>query len=186
MRKGVAVRSGLAFALSLAAVLGGNAPAVHAAAEAWTTAGAAGTLDEAAEGVLLNDGAAFFIDWDQPGAEPGQRMLRYNVVPVDGLFGGGGAYLKVRYWHMAAEDRVTVILYEQDLRTGVRRERIRFDTRDHPAIPYWQSRTTRQCNAGWTFDFGNNAYVVEASLGMGPERGGSALAAIQIGRYTCQ
>jgi hypothetical protein len=179
MKYSISVPARLAVALTVATILGGNAPLAHGA-EPWTTVASAGTMDEETEGMLqFNQGWTSF----DAAIETGPAILRYNVVAVDGLFGGDGTTLSVSYFSQSANDRVTVILWEQDLRNGARTERIRLDSQSYPTSLSRQFRTTSQCFT--SFDFENKAYYVEAWLRKPAGTVGPGLGAIKIGRNTC-
>jgi hypothetical protein len=80
----------------------------------WTTVGAAGTVDEADRDKVVFSGGFVTMRSEATGT----LNLRYNVVAVDGLFGGNGAELGVRFRDNGPDARVVVRLKRYNLVTG--------------------------------------------------------------------
>jgi hypothetical protein len=131
-----------------------------AQAKPWTSVGSAGTVDEAdASLVSYNQGIATIA----AGAAVGTSVdIRYNVVAVDGVFGGEGIALVARFRDAGATERVILRLKRYSLVNGATQTLLTLDSNVYPASAAFQTRSVGTCSAD--FDFANNGYFVEAQL----------------------
>ncbi|HJS84451.1 MAG TPA: hypothetical protein VJ779_03250 [Acetobacteraceae bacterium] len=179
----------------------------------WTTIGSAGTLDKGDVTKVFLDHAA--VQLGKPLAGPlisqsktdtdtsiasnaaipvqtESAVIRYNVVPVDGLFAlpvaapsARGVQLVLRYLEISG--RVVAKLIEVDLATGVEAVRLTFDSNAFPAkINAYHVQQVGQC-APLRFDFKQKAYYIEATLTHSSIAAGSAagIQMIKIGNAVC-
>jgi len=171
----------------------------------WTTVASAGTVDEADVGKVLftNDyvtlapGSQLFPPPPLyvpvppllpilPPVSTTKAVLRYNVTAVDGLFASGNGYgLYVRYLDNGPAARVIVRLKEVNFATGVINTRLTFDSDKFAALPGFQTQHEVACDAGWVFNFEENAYFIEAELSRTNANGVPSLAIVKLDRHVC-
>lgn len=143
----------------------------------WTTAGSAGTVDEAdADKIAYNGGIVSMKGAGNPGNTQTFALLpsfgvtnaviRYNVTPVDGLFQPGNLIaMLVRFKDDGFRARVQVRLYEQNIETGATTQRIYLDSNAFLPSANFQVQGAGSPAPQWnSFDFGNNAYFIEVML----------------------
>jgi hypothetical protein len=119
-----------------------------------------GTVDEADLGIAtFNQGIASI----SAGAAVGSSLdIRYNVVAVDGVFGGDGFALTTRFRDAGVSERVILRLKRYSLVNGATSTLLTLDSNAYPASAAFQTRSVGACGVG--FDFANNGYFVEAQL----------------------
>jgi hypothetical protein len=88
--------------------------------------------------------------------------IRYNVVAVDGVFGGDGIAFTSRFRDAGDSERVILRLKRYSLVNGVTQTLLTLDSNAYPPSPAFQVRSVGACGVG--LDFLNNAYFVEAQL----------------------
>lgn len=152
----------------------------------WTTVGSTGTLDESAVGKIFFDKSIAQMGRviaNPPTAKksalaaPTQSAtIRYNVVPVDGLFTlrppacrpapgvSCPAYIMiVRFLAAGAGARVNANLIEVDLATGAESTLISFASSGASSNIY-RVQTAASCGPGFFFDFRKKGYYIDATL----------------------
>jgi hypothetical protein len=163
--------------------------------EIWTTVGSAGTLNlvDLAKvslhqsivqlGVgIIGVGTAASEPHASPIQDNVQAVVRYNILPVAGLFPepiqplpGRFKYgLRIRYLN-----QITAKLMEVDLATGAENQLILFDSKNFPESPNFQVHSLVQTTPSSLLDFVGKGYYVEATLTASAIRVGSP-AAISI------
>jgi hypothetical protein len=170
------LRGALTFMLALALVFG---PAVARANNAWTTAAAAGTVDDEDQGIasLGTDGSLRLL---ASAAPPATLDARYNVVAVDGVAPGSPLTwaLRVRYADAGDASQVIVRLRKMSVATGAIATLLTFDSNGLPASLSPQLKLSP--TSTFTFDFDANVYFVEAQLKRTGAAGSPVLYAVQI------
>jgi hypothetical protein len=151
--------------------------------EAWTTVGSAGTVDEEDAGrVAFREGVAE-LRADAPAQT--QAEIRYNVVAVDGLFGGSARRLVVRYLDNGAEAQVIVRLKSYDIFTGATVTLLTFDSNAFAPAAGFQAHGLMVCAPGWEFNFSTKAYFVEVQLIKTGVQGNAAIGIVQLSSPSC-
>jgi len=166
----------------------------------WTTVGSDGTVDETDASKVFFDHSVVQMGHplgenlpstnpaktadDAPVAQkpaiiPSQTdsaVIRYNVTPVDGLFGPtqpcrtqtgkdcSGRQLKLRYLDADINAQVVAKLIEVDLATGVENVRLTFNSNAFSPANGYQVNEVSECGPLWRFDFKLKAYYIEATL----------------------
>ena len=153
----------------------------------WTTIGSAGTVDETDVNKVFFDRAAVQMGRVLVVATGGSKrrglvstsqsaVIRYNVVPTDGLFTRigqcnpgddcPGIALRVRFLDTGAVARVLVRLIEVDMATGQETIRMTFDSNVPSIAPSnnYQEKAKSECGRNWGFDFKKKAYYIEGTL----------------------
>jgi hypothetical protein len=133
---------------------------VLAQSKPWTSVGSAGTVDEADLSLVsFNQGIATVA----AGAAVGSTVdIRYNVVAVDGIFGGEGIALTARFRDAGVAERVILRLKRYSFATGTTTTILTLDSNVYPGTAAFQTRTVGTCTVD--FDFFNNGYFVDAQL----------------------
>lgn len=164
-------------------LMGVAAPAALADSP-WTSAGSAGTVDEADLTLVSLSGPYASV---VPAAAAGTTVdIRYNVVAVEGLHGWDGYQLKVRYLDNGAGARVIVRLKEYNINNGNTYTRMTFDSDTFAASPAYQTRSIDSgCWPGWAFNFGTSIFYLEVELQKTGAGGGSGISALQISGILC-
>ena len=192
--------------LILATIIAGSPSAAYAQYEprkTWTTVGSAGTVDVLDLPIAALDGPIASLIPNAP--DYSSLDIRYNVVPVEGLFGDVWWYesyssyfrLKVRYrdelhgaYSIRNPPEITVLvkLKSMNLSTGAVTTLLTFNSNDFYAAPGFQTQASPQ--RFFAFNFSENAYWVEVQLTHGrlswlsysgqPAPAPAALAAVQI------
>jgi hypothetical protein len=170
-RSAAALFGGLVITLTsvapLAGALVGDKP--------WTTIGSAGA--EHLGTFTYQNGIAFLSS--------AGGILRYNVVPVDGLLdlGAGVPHIRMtaRFRDPDAASRVRVVLRRTRLSNGSTANvaGVALDSNNYPAGGF-QTRNT-VCASTEKFDFVNYVYYVEVTMTRAPGAIAPAIEAIQIG-----
>lgn len=148
--------------LLLIAVLIMSLSTAWAQTKPWTTVGSAGTVDEEDTGIVS-------LGSPIPGAVMltnvaiGTLNIRYNVVAVDGVFGGDNYALTVRFRDNGADARVIVRLKSYNFNTGTTRTLLTLDSNAYAAAAGFQKQTVSS-NCGTHLDFFNNAYFMDVEI----------------------
>jgi hypothetical protein len=125
----------------------------------WTSVGSAGTVDEdSLNRILLHNAIAQVKDTGPASAS----TIRYNIVAVEGLFGGDGINLTARFLDAHDADQVLLLLRQANLSTGALTTLVVLDSNDYPPSFGYQVRSV--CNSEGRFDFSQNAYYIETIL----------------------
>lgn len=166
--------------LRAAVLLTSLAAVAHAQPRPWTTAGSAGTVDEAdtADVRFVQNDASLV-----PGAAVGTTAtIRYNVVAVDGAAGGLGALprLTVRYRTGDATGRVIVRLKRYPFAGGAPATVLEFTSAAHPATGGGYATQEKKDCAAPSLDFNLNAYFVEVEFQKNGAGGSPALGAVKM------
>ncbi len=125
-------------------------------AQAWTSVGSAGTVDESDAGVV----AFSLSDVTVRGTAPESVVMRYNVVPVAGVVGGDSLIFTSRYRDSGTQTRIFLSLRGKNINTGTTTTIATLDSDAFPQNVNPQTRSVLVCSR--TLDFANNAYYVEA------------------------
>ena len=147
----------------------------HAQGGAWTTVGSAGTVDEADTSIFTMTGGVVAVSG--AAAVPATLDIRYNVVAVEGLY-EDCIKMAVRYKDNGANAQVIVTLKQYGLETGTTTNMLTFNSNDYASDPLYQLRSVATCNK--SFNFGENAYFIEATLKKTAAGGSPGLAVIKI------
>jgi hypothetical protein len=155
--------------------------AARAQSGPWTSVGSAGTVDETDNGIVVfNQGIASITPASAVGAS---LDIRYNVVAVDGVFGGDGLAMNARFRDAGATERVILRLKSYSFATGLTQTLLTLDSNTFPASAAFQTRSVGACGLG--LDFLRNAYFVEAQLIKVGAGGLPQLGAMQVGLTFC-
>lgn len=155
------------------------------AIELWTTVASAGTVDEADASMVNLSGTNANIRSVAPA--PAALDIRYNVVPVDGLYFGGSSHvITARFKDNGAAAQVIVRLKRHNLNTGTVSTLLTLDSNTWPSNTLYQKQSmSTGCPPGWTFDFLTYAYFVEVTITKSAAGGDPGLSAIQLGNSEC-
>ena len=145
-----------------------TAPPLFAQDQPWTTAGSAGTVDEASLPLVL-------LGTPVPGAV-GMRLvaapfssvnIRYNVVSVPGLINVFGVAMTVRYRDHGTGERVRAQLKQYNLFTGMTTTLLEFDSDVFAQGDTFQVQSvgTGACFPPFlTLNFVENSYFIDVFL----------------------
>ena len=165
---------GVSLLLFLAMVL--SVPVLaQAQSGAWTTVGSAGTVDEADTSIVTMTGGVAAVSG--AAALPANLDIRYNVVAVEGLY-DDCIKMAVRFKDNGANARVIVRLKQYSLETGITTTMLTLDSNNFGSDALYQLQSVATCNK--SFNFGENAYFVEATLTKTLAGGAPGLALIKI------
>ena len=138
-----------------------HAAAVSAQDRCWTTGGSTGTVDEADLSLFtLTDNTAAISG----AVTTATGDIRYNVVAVDGVFGGEQKMLTVRFADNGPAAQVLVRLQRVHIFTGVLTTLVELNSNDYPPSTVAQTRSEAFNCGGPEFDFENHLYYIEAKL----------------------
>lgn len=140
----------------------------------WTTVGSTGTVDEADRDSANFSGGMVTMKANATGT----LNIRYNVVSVEGLFGGNGVELGVRFRDNGPAAHVVVRLKRFDLVNGSVETILTLDSNNFPASNGFQLRTAD--DRSLRFDFFDYAYFMDVALEKTNLSGTPALAIIQL------
>ncbi len=163
--------------MALALVLFCYSLSVTAQTHCWTTVGSAGTVDEADMGnvalsavttAVKNSVANTTVD------------IRYNVVAVEGIFGGEQKMLTVRFADNGAAAQVIVRLRQLNISNGVQTTLAELNSNDFPQSPVAQAQSMVFNCQKPEFDFVKNVYYIEVELIKTGAGGNPLIRAIQI------
>jgi hypothetical protein len=149
--------------LAVAVMLLCHAATVSAQDRCWTTAGSTGTVDEADLNlVTLTDNTAAISS----AVTNATGDIRYNVVAVDGVFGGDrhAKSLAVRFADNGENARVLVHLRRVHIDSGVLTTLTTLDSDNYPASIVAQTQSQVFNCGDPEFDFENHIYYIEAQL----------------------
>ena len=166
--------------LQLLLVIAVVVSSVSVAAAQWTTVASAGTVDETDLGLFETVGSQVRIR--NSAALPATGVVRYNVVAVEGVVGGNGIVMNVRYRDNGADARALFVLREFNFIRGATTTLLTLDSKTRPSSAAFQAQGISDCGPG--FDFSTSAYFVETTLTKTVD-GNPALQAIQVGFTTC-
>lgn len=165
--------------LLAAIILAALTSAASAQDRCWTTVGSAGTVDEADLGAVALSSNTAAVS----GAVTNATVdIRYNVVAVDGVFGGERRTknLKVRFADNGAAAQVIVRLWRLNISTGVFAALAELNSDNYaPSIVAQEQSVSFNCD-GPEFDFVNNIYYIEVLLIKTGAGGNPLIRAIQI------
>ncbi len=158
------------------------------AQQCWTTAGSAGTVDETALGVVeLNPRIQhpslpfIYVESSVAGVKSSVASagvgIYYNVVAVDGLFGGELEILTVRFGDNGTDSKVIVELKQKNLFTGTVNTLARLNSDDFAPST---SAQIQQILFNSALNFAENIYYIETSLVKTGSTGKPTIHAIQI------
>lgn len=138
-------------------------PSAFAQDRCWTTAGSAGTVDILDHAIVSLISNKVVI---KTSVTSGTADIRYNVVAVDGVFGGSDKkkVLKVLYIDNGPNARVVVRVKQMNLSTAAITQLVEFRS-DDPGIPQLPSaqKQEKAFNLGSPeLDFSQNVYFIEA------------------------
>ncbi len=164
---------GLVLGILMAFILSAGAVAQPELGRPWITAASAGTVDEEdVNKVEFNGGFASLKKPDGlypiypvwPIFVTQSAVIRYNVVPVDGVTLGNTYRLTTRFRDDGANAQVLVRLAEFNLHTGRRTTRMELNSDNYSPSAGMQLQTVEARCTNWELDFVNNAYFVEVTL----------------------
>lgn len=154
-------------------------PAMAGASRDWTAVGSTGTVDEADRGLANLNNAIVTLQDDAKGI----LNILYNVVSVEGLFGGDGVELGVRFRDNGPDAHVVVRLKRFNLVNGRTETILTLNSDDFAASNGFQLRTQVDCSL--RFNFFDYAYFVDVTLTKDNLSGTPALAVIQLASVVC-
>ncbi len=149
---------GLLLSLFLALGIALGAPSA-AWAQPWTTVASTGTVDNASANNVILEGSFATL------RACGTATIRYNIVAVEGLLGvpfPPGVDMHVRYRDSGDRDRVLVELKGVKLSSGSEFTLLVLDSDNFAPDLLVQTQTATDICA--FFDFGQNAYYIQATL----------------------
>jgi hypothetical protein len=168
--------------LQLILVTGLITASVCGAAAQWTSVGSAGTVDEADVAEYDTNGPQIRIR--STATLPAVVVVRYNVTNVNGMTGGEGIFLNVRFLDNGTGARVVTVLKQVNINTGVTTNVLSLDSNDFAASSDFQKQqTTSSCTVD--FNFFENAYFIEATLSKSSSGGSPRIQALQTGASLC-
>lgn len=178
-------QKGILVGMALTFILFCHTAAVSAQDPCWTTVGSAGTVDEADLGtVALSPNTAAVS-----GAATNATVdIRYNVVAVDGVFGGeeNSKTLTVRFADNGAAAQVIVRLQQLNILTGVTTTLAELNSNAFPPSNVAQTQFTNfNCQRPEVFDFENNIYYLNVPLIKTGSSGNPLIRAIKICKTIC-
>lgn len=165
--------------IALAFSLFCHATPVFAQARCWTTVGSDGTVDEADLSTVLLSANSAAVRGTVTSATVD---VRYNVVAVDGIFGGdrNTKILTARLADNGAAAQVIIRLQQLTISTGVITMLAELNSNAFPASAVAQQRSTNFNCGRPEFDFQNNIYFFEVQLIKTAAAGNPLIRAIQI------
>lgn len=172
---------GILVGMALAFILFCHTAAVSAQDEdrCWTTVGSAGTVDEADLGTVALSSNTAAVS----GAALNATVdIRYNVVAVDGVFGGGRnrKTLSARIADNGVAAQVIVRLQRLNISTGAITTLAELNSNDFPSSTGAQKRSISFNCGDPEFDFVNNIYYLDVPLTKTGSSGNPLIRAIQI------
>ena len=173
-------RIGLALAgLAVASTLAFHAAPAAAQLPCWTMVGSDGTVDEADLSIVSMDAntAAVSNAVDQASVE-----IRYNIVAVDGVFGGDRRTktFTVRMADNGASAQVIARLQRLNISSGVVTTLAVLDSNAFPPSVVAQRRTMQFNCSGPELDFERHVYYVSVQLIKTAAGGTSLVRALQL------
>lgn len=160
-RRRLALRLAL---LSVLACLPLSVAAQTSGPKPWSTIASAGEADEASQSLV--DYSASFAAIKSTAPNQSTVVLRYNVVPVDGVFyssSGVCKTLRVRFRDDGGGARVLVTLRRTTIATGATISLLTFDSDQFAPSANYQTQVSL-CTNNIFFDFHQNTYWIEATL----------------------
>jgi hypothetical protein len=149
--------------LTVAVMLLCHGAAVSAQDRCWTMGGSTGTVDEADLNLvtLTNNTAAISTAVTNVTGD-----IRYNVVALDGVFGGDrhAKSLTVRFADNGENARVLVHLRRVHIDSGVLTTLTTLDSNNYPASTVAQTQSQVFNCGDPEFDFEHHIYYIEAQL----------------------
>jgi hypothetical protein len=170
--------------LTVAVILLCHGAAVSAEDRCWTMGGSTGTVDEADLNlVTLTDNTAAISS----AVTNATGDIRYNVVAVDGVFGGdrNTKSLTVRFADNGGNARVLVHLRRVHIDSGVLTTLATLDSNKYSASTVAQTQYELFNCGGPEFDFENHIYYIEAQLIKTGSGGTPLIRSIQICPSLC-
>lgn len=159
--------------LALSLFIGGAAHAL----DPWTTVGASGLIDNDDLKLYSTDTSSGLLVFAS--GATGELNVKYNIAGTDGSGANG---MRVRFRDNGAASRIVLELKRYSFNNGVTSTLATFDSNLYPvSTTSW--RTVGFCipNGGFTYDFDNYAYFINAKLTRSNTTGNTGLGAIQIG-----
>ena len=151
----------------------------------WTSVGSAGTVDEDSKGIVVFGGppeSAAVVSVDP--AKTGTVSIRYNVVAVDGVFGGDNYAMAVRYRDTGSSSRVIARLKQSNLTTGTVTTLLTFDSNSFASSIGYQTRSIASpCSS--ILNFSDNAYFIDVDINKNSYSDSPALAMLKVGMRLC-
>lgn len=130
-------------------------------AKCWSTVGSAGTVDEADLGIVSLDTHTAGVS---ESVKSGTVHIRYNVVAVDGVFGGNCKLLSARIADNGPEAQVIVELKQMNSVTGAFQTLAKLDSNNFEPSHVAQFREVFTELGIPEFDFRNNVYLLDVQL----------------------
>lgn len=165
--------------LTMAVMLLCHGAAAFAQDRCWTMGGSTGTVDEADLNlVVLTDNTAAISS----AMTNATGDIRYNVVAVDGVFGGerNMKTLTVRFADNGTAAQVIVRLRRVHIFTGVLTTLVELNSNDYPASTVAQTQSQAFNCQEPEFDFENYIYYIEVQLIKTGAGGNPLIRSIQI------
>jgi hypothetical protein len=161
----------------------GFSKAAEAQSKDWTTVGAAGTVDEDDRGIVLL-GSPIPGAVTMPAAAIGVLNIRYNVVAVDGVF-GGSIIFSASFQDNGPNARVIVRLKQQGLNTGITTTLLTLDSNAFPASSRFQVQSAGPDCSGAALNFFENAYFMDVEITKTKPAGTPVLGMIRLSVAPC-
>jgi hypothetical protein len=173
-------RTGSALAgLALTLILFFHAPVTSAQNRCWTAVGSTGTVDEAHLGIVALSSNSAAVT----GAVTNATVdIRYNVVAVDGVFGGDQRTktLMVRFADNGPAAQVIVRLRRLNISNGVSATLVELNSDDYASSNVAQTQSKSFNCQGPEFNFEDNIYYFEVQLIKTGVGGNPLIRSIQI------
>ena len=152
---------------------------VFAQASCWTTVGSDGGVDEADLGTVALSANSASVSGSVASATVD---IRYNVVAVNGVFGGerNTKTMTVRFADNGAAAQVIVRLIQLNISSGVFSTLVELNSNDFTPSGVAQKQSRNFNCDGPEFDFVKNIYFVEVQLKKTAVGGNPLIRAIQI------
>ncbi len=152
---------------------------VYAQPRCWTTVGSAGTVDEADLSLV-----ALSVNHAAVRSATGTVDIRYNVVAVDGVFGGdqNQKTLTAKIADNGTAAQVIIRLRQLNISNGVVTLLAEINSNDFLPSPVAQKRAKNFNCGNPEFDFEKNIYYIEVQLIKTGPGGNPLIRAIQICR----
>jgi hypothetical protein len=156
-----------------------NASVALAQVQCWTSSASTGTVDETDTSKVAYNGPSAVIK--NAATLPANLHIRYNIVAVDGLFGGDNIAMTVRYRDNGGQAKILAKVQEMNLTTGTITTQMTFDSNTFAQSADVQTQTiTTEAFSGSFFDFLTNIYYIEAQIIKTGENGTPLLQGMQV------
>ena len=144
----------------------------------WTTTGSTGSIVRGASNAVFS-GTSIRVSG---AVTSGSVEIRYNVVAVDGIFGGEGSAMTVRFRDNGVNARVLALLTELNLFTGQIRTIGLLNSNSYTPSSFYQTKSIVFACRRTVFDFKSKAYYIRVFLSKTGTGGNPSIAGINVCR----